>query len=570
MTRRHWIFTAALLASNLPGFHSADAQVAPAADAPKRPVIGIASVTDKNYLRAVREAGGVPKVLPTGDAALENIDGYLKTLDGLLLPGGADIPPAEYGEEPHPSVKLLEPDRLAFERALGKAWIERTKKPLLGVCLGGQWINVLHGGSLVQDIPSEFQVSHRDTTHAVTLDADSRLSRIFDTTRIEVNSTHHQAVRKIGKGLRVVARSPDGLIEATESTDPNRFLIGVQWHPERLADKDPLQRKLFRAFVEAAAADETQPATPAPGHDSDFTLVVLPDTQDYADRSVNHARKKWGKDCSGYFGIQTAWVKDNARKLNIRFLLHTGDITQMDQPGEWRIAQEALAPLNGVVPYALAVGNHDMGCLLDESAHGKTATSRHSRLDEFFPAASISEQPWFADCLDDSLANAAYRFEQGALKFLILSLEFKPRDESLAWASRMVDKFPDHRVIVMTHGYMNPKGRKNSYVALPYQVAGNDGEQVWKKFVSRHRNIFLVLCGHTQGEGRRSDRGVHGNVVHQLLADYRHLENGGGSWLRYLLFRPTQNRIDVVTYNPALDRFMDGPESRFAIDYPMN
>ncbi|MDC0314592.1 gamma-glutamyl-gamma-aminobutyrate hydrolase family protein, partial [bacterium] len=172
---------------------------------------------------------------------------------GLLMPGGADIPPSEYGEEPHETVKILADDRFLFEKALSKAWIEKTDKPMLGICLGSQWINVASGGSLVQDIPTTFGVNHRDVTHGVTLEADSRLSKIFDgDTEFEVNSLHHQAVKDIGNNLRVVAKSPEGVVEATETTDPNRFLIGVQWHPEKLFADDERQRKLIKAFVDAA------------------------------------------------------------------------------------------------------------------------------------------------------------------------------------------------------------------------------------------------------------------------------------------------------------------------------
>ena len=216
------------------------------------PLIGIASLTSANYVRAVRESGGIPIVLPNTDGSTEKVAAYLELLDGLLLPGGADIPPSEYGEETHETVKLLDDDRFLFEKAISKAWIEQTDKPLLGICLGSQWVNVASGGSLVQDIPSALGVNHRDVTHEVTLEPDSRLSQIFGDTTFEVNSLHHQAVKDIGNGLRVVARCPDGVIEATESTDPNRFLIGVQWHPEKLMPEDKRQAKLLKAFVEAA------------------------------------------------------------------------------------------------------------------------------------------------------------------------------------------------------------------------------------------------------------------------------------------------------------------------------
>lgn len=225
--------------------------------ASRAPLIGIASVNGEAYVRAIRAAGGVPVILPNQDDDPAAIDAYLEELDGLLLPGGADIPPAEYGEEVHPTVEILDEHRFRFEKAIGKAWIEKTKKPLLGICLGSQWINVLHGGSLVQDIPSEIGGNHRETTHAVKLEPGTRLQEIFGDTEFEVNSWHHQAVdaKDAGKGLRIAAKSPDGVIEATEGTDPERFLIGVQWHPEKMLPGDERQGRLLKAFVEAAKQD---------------------------------------------------------------------------------------------------------------------------------------------------------------------------------------------------------------------------------------------------------------------------------------------------------------------------
>jgi putative glutamine amidotransferase len=254
MQKRYLYLTLVFAAGCLLGAFGQQSSVAGQPPAPRKPLIGIASLTDANCVRAIRESGAIPVILPDTDGSKAAIDGYLETLDGLLMPGGPDIPPSEWNEEPHPTVKLLDADRYQFEKALISAWIKRTKKPLLGICLGSQWINVAHGGSLVQDIPSEFRVNHRDVKHPVTLEAGSRLAAIFGETTFEVNSLHHQAVRKLGTGLRIVAKSPDGIVEATETTDPDRFLIGVQWHPEKLFLTDSRQRKLFKAFVEAASS----------------------------------------------------------------------------------------------------------------------------------------------------------------------------------------------------------------------------------------------------------------------------------------------------------------------------
>ena len=226
--------------------------VEPSLAQPIAPLIGIASLNNDECVRAVREAGGIPLVLPNTDGNLEQIPHYLKVLDGLLMPGGRDIPPAEYGEEAHETVTPLGDDRYQFEKALSRAWIEKTNKPMLGICLGSQWINVSSGGSLVQDIPSALGVNHRNVSHDVILVRGSRLHDIFGSQRFEVNSTHHQAVKDLGQNLRIVARSTDGVVEATETTNDNRFLIGVQWHPERMLADDARQAKLFTAFVRAA------------------------------------------------------------------------------------------------------------------------------------------------------------------------------------------------------------------------------------------------------------------------------------------------------------------------------
>lgn len=217
-----------------------------------KPLIGISTLNAASYVRAVRDCGGIPVILPIADGSTELVDEYLDLLDGLLMPGGDDIHSREWGEELHPAANLIEDERYRFEKALVNAWIQRTDKPLLGICLGCQWISVAHRGSIVQDIPSEFGGHPKYVDHMVKIEPDSRLMRIFGEGEFEVNSLHHQSVRDPGKGMRVAAKSPDGIVEAIESTDPNRFVIGVQWHPEKLASENAVQAKLFRAFIEAA------------------------------------------------------------------------------------------------------------------------------------------------------------------------------------------------------------------------------------------------------------------------------------------------------------------------------
>ena len=228
------------------------------------PLIGITSVykveengavrtqIDFNYAQAVAENGGIPVVLPTIDSE-SIIQRYIKELDGLVLVGGDDIPPSAYGEQPHETVEPLPPQRHEFERKLIARWLA-SKKPLLGVCLGMQFTNVVAGGNLIQDIPSEVgtKINHRKY-HQVQIEPDSILSQILGTNQARVLSNHHQAVRKIGKGLKVIAHSDDGVNEALERVDGG-FGLFVQWHPEAMDDKhhrDAIYGALIQACVMA-------------------------------------------------------------------------------------------------------------------------------------------------------------------------------------------------------------------------------------------------------------------------------------------------------------------------------
>jgi len=226
------------------------------------PIIGITSVykVEKNgrastevdfaYVRAVSENGGVPVVLPTIDNE-RTIERYVRELDGLVLVGGDDIPPGAYGEQPHETVKVIPQQRYDFERRLIAQWLD-SGKPLLGVCLGMQFTNVAAGGTLIQDIPSQVgkQVNHKGY-HSVRIEPGSFLSEILGGESAEVLSNHHQAVKDIGKDLKVVGRSEDGVIEAMERTQGG-FGLFVQWHPESMSMKDTAHRDaIYGALVRA-------------------------------------------------------------------------------------------------------------------------------------------------------------------------------------------------------------------------------------------------------------------------------------------------------------------------------
>jgi len=204
------------------------------------------------YVKAVAENGGVPLVLPTisGEEILQR---YVQELDGLVLVGGADIPPSAYGEQPHETVKVLPMKRFIFDRKLISLWLS-SGKPLLGVCLGMQFTNVVSGGSLIQDVPSQVgtDVTHRRKYHRVRIEPDSSLAEILDAQEVLVYSNHHQAVDKLGKKLKVIAHAEDGVIEALECLDC-RFGLFVQWHPEQMDDAEH-RNAIYGALIRACAA----------------------------------------------------------------------------------------------------------------------------------------------------------------------------------------------------------------------------------------------------------------------------------------------------------------------------
>lgn len=245
----------------------------------KRPIIGVPTqnlqsiggvapelppswVMSHRYVNALTTAGAIPWLVPLidDDATLRAV---YEELDGVFLPGGADVDPASYNEERHSACDRSDPARDRVELAFVR-WAMEERKPVLGVCRGLQIINLAAGGTLIQDLAAlrPGSVKHdyfpfrdgfaRDhLAHPVRVVEGTRLHRLAGRTEFAVNSMHHQAIERLGKELITSAIAPDGVIEGIETAE-DYFLVGVQWHPEALLDADPKMRMLFEQFVAAA------------------------------------------------------------------------------------------------------------------------------------------------------------------------------------------------------------------------------------------------------------------------------------------------------------------------------
>lgn len=289
----------------------------------------------------------------------------------------------------------------------------------------------------------------------------------------------------------------------------------------------------------------------------EFTIVVLPDTQNYSEFRPEIFRK------------QTEWIAANRDSLNIKVVLGVGDIVNHgSSEAEYLNADAAVDVLDGAgVPYLLALGNHDY----DNS----TPSTRSAVLfNQYFgPARYASAAHYSGSYPEGSNENFYGTMEINGQQYLLLALEFNPRQTALDWASGILTAHTDKQAIIFTHSYTNDDdsrvGRCDMNNAEAHGVGtDNDGDEMWDKLISRHANIGLVLSGHistVDGAGRLAQLGVNGNLVNQILSDYQARPEGGGGFLRIMRFRPSANQIDVTTYSPHLDASLTDPDNQFTV-----
>jgi 3',5'-cyclic AMP phosphodiesterase CpdA len=339
--------------------------------------------------------------------------------------------------------------------------------------------------------------------------------------------------------------------------------------PELLARQDAFTRTFLRnlaAHVVRVRERDTEALEITPSSRSArkftpgaWTLAVLPDTQVYSLRFP------------GLFTAQTGWILQNHKQRNIRYVLQLGDTVNNNTPREWTNARDALRLLDGTIPYAISPGNHDYGPSGD-------ASTRDTLFNEYFPYSEISRWPTFGGAMNlGKLDNTYHLFEAGDAKWIIIALEWAPRDETVAWANDVMARHPDRHGILITHAYMNNNDRRyeitdrnhsQDYNPHHYRTPGskNDGQQLWDKLVRRH-NFALVLSGHVLGDGTGYLASVndHGHTVHQMLSNYQMRNLGGEGYMRLLEFQPDGETVRVRTYSPLYDRYLLAPDQHFEI-----
>ena len=286
-----------------------------------------------------------------------------------------------------------------------------------------------------------------------------------------------------------------------------------------------------------------------------WSLVLLPDTQKYA------------QDYPGLFTMQTRWIANNKDKYNIRYVLHLGDITDNGKKLQWQRSQNAMSELDGKVPYAFVPGNHDYHALAD----------RRTRLNEYFPLSKYKEWPTFGGAMNDDMCNSYHLFSAGGTDWIVLALEWAPRDETVAWANEVLAKYPDRKAILVTHAYLYQDGTRYNFAekekkqgasphGYPCNTSANDGEELWEKLV-RKNNVALVVCGHI-GNGRGFLTSVNDKEkkTHQMLVDYQSGQIGGGGFLRILEFQPDGKTVQAKSYSPLYDVYIRDPGSQFRFE----
>ena len=302
---------------------------------------------------------------------------------------------------------------------------------------------------------------------------------------------------------------------------------------------------------------------------SDFTVVVLPDTQYYSE------------SYPAILNSQMQWIVNNASALNVQLVLGLGDIVNNGgNATQWATADAAYKQLDAAhIPYFAPLGNHDYDA---NNPNGRTSATNNFN-HYFGPSRYTNTTTWSTPYWHGSYPNGSNENFYGTAaingqQYLIVALEFYPRDASLSWAAQVIQNNPGAQVIIITHAYEYFDNTRvsacNSFDAQYYGLGGdNDGDAMWTKLVRQYKNISLVLSGHEirgagqDATGHRSDLGSNGNLVNQILSNYQNVANGGNGYLRIMKFHASSDTIDVLTYSPYLNSYLTDSGNQFTIPW---
>ncbi len=290
----------------------------------------------------------------------------------------------------------------------------------------------------------------------------------------------------------------------------------------------------------------------------DFSVVVMPDTQTLAE----------SKFCS-----QTSWIKDNKKALNIKFVVHLGDLVEEPfSAARWQWADKCMDTLDNVVPYLVIPGNHDY------ENYCRDEVKSTIMYNQYFPYTRFQDYSWYGGHYPANGNQNSYGlFASGGKKFLVIGLELCPSDAVLSWADGIINKYPDREVILFTHAYLNTTNKRLASIEGATGIAikccadgrGNSGVDMWNELVTKHPNIIIVASGHVPGTGKRTDYVSSGSdttkPIHQTLQDYQDKAN---AMLRIYTFSPSNKKITVKTYSPYQKVYDAASSNSFSLPWP--
>jgi hypothetical protein len=340
-----------------------------------------------------------------------------------------------------------------------------------------------------------------------------------------------------------------------------------------------------RSFVDGDDTDGGSDAESVPGKDDagagpevaaplPSTIIVLPDTQYY---TFVPNPDPLGVPYTEVFAMQTNWIIAQKASLNIQTVLHVGDLVEVGgDANQWNVAGTAMHSLDGILPYVVVPGNHDCDA------------RRTGLIDSYFGPATM---PWIASTMvTGQMENNYALVDIGGQQWLVVAIEFGPRDAVVAWADKVFKAYPDRPAILLTHGYLYSDGTRYNLAvagtdagALSYQYwfpqwyeytpaeGINDGEMLWQKLVLPNPNVRMVFSGHetaTTGGARLSSSRPDGSVVYQMLSDYQWLggPHFGYGFLRIVQIDYVKKTIQVQTYSPYLNQYLTDDANQFTLD----